>query len=179
MAAQINPVLIALPISPRRTHSVRTITGLSVAAMLFLFFGGGDLVTVLIALGFGVHPVQAAADRLVRWPRQDRTDAESLTRAVREYFYSAPAVDPKGIRELTVKRQLQVNDDGGGQLRIALTGRRKPTSAGSRPEARLSYRCGDVGLMDFDRLLQNAERDPLVRRATTLMRHPEPGAAAS
>ena len=178
MAAQIQPVLAAVPLSPRQPHSVRTIVGLSVAAMLFLVMGGGDMVALLIGLGFLVQPVQAATDKLVRWPRQDRADAEALTRVVREYFYNAPAVDPKGIRELAAKRQLQVNDDGGGQLRIALTGRRKPTAAGSRPEARMSYKCGDVGLTDFDRLLQNAESDPQVRRATDRMRRPDTGAAA-
>lgn len=179
MSAQINPVLIALPLSPRRSHSVRTLVGLSMAAVLFLFLGGGDLVTVLIGMGFAVHPVQAAADRLVRWPRQDRADAQALTGVVREYFYNSPEVDAKSVRDLVRKRQLQVNDDGGGQLRIGLTGRRLPTPKGSRPEARLSYKCGDVGLTDFDRLLQNAERDPQVRRATTRMRRPETGTAAA
>lgn len=179
MPAQASPVLVPIPLSPRRSHSLRTVAGLSMAAMLFLFLGGGDLVTVLIGFGFILQPVQAASDKLFRWPRQDRTDAESLTRLVREYFYNAPAVDTRGVRELAATRQLQINDDGGGQLRIALTGRRKPTPAGSRPEARLSYRCGDVGLADFDRLLQNAERDPSVRRATDRMRRPEPGRAAS
>ncbi|MCQ1956862.1 hypothetical protein NNX39_10145 [Arthrobacter sp. zg-Y826] len=178
MAAQIQPILVTIPLSPRHPHSVRTIVGLSVAAMLFLVMGGGDLIALLIAFGFIVQPVQAVTDKLVRWPRQDRTDAEALTRVVREYFYNAPAVDAKGVRELVAKRQLQVNDDGGGQLRLALTGRRKPTAAGSRPEARLSFKCGDVGLMDFDRLLQNAESDPPVRRATDRMRRPDTGAAA-
>ncbi|MCQ2001345.1 hypothetical protein [Arthrobacter zhaoxinii] len=178
MAAQVQPVLVTVPLHPRHPYSVRTIVGLGIAAMLFLVLGGGDLLTLLIGIGFLVHPVQAAADKLVRWPRQDRADAESLTRVVREYFYNAPAVDAKGVRELAAKRQLQVNDDGGGQLRIALTGRRKPTAAGSRPEARLSFKCGDVGLMDFDRLLQNAEGDPLVRRATDRMRRPGTEAAA-
>ena len=180
MHAQTNPVLIPVPLSPRRIHSLRTVAGLSMAAMLFLFLGGGDLVTVLIGLGFILQPIQAGADKLVRWPRQDRTDAEALTRAVREYFYNAPAVQPSGVRELARSRQLRINDDGGGELRIALTGRRRPTAGGSRPEARLSYRCGDVGLSDFDRLLQNAEQhDPHVRRATARLRGPAPGAAAS
>ncbi|MCQ1947426.1 MULTISPECIES: hypothetical protein [unclassified Arthrobacter] len=178
MAAQIQPILVTVPLSPRHPHSVRTIVGLSVAAMLFLVMGGGDLIALLIAFGFIVQPVQAVTDKLIRWPRQDRADAEALTRVVREYFYNAPAVDAKGVRELVAKRQLQVNDDGGGQLRLALTGRRKPTAAGSRPEARLSFKCGDVGLMDFDRLLQNAENDPPVRRATDRMRRPGTGAAA-
>ncbi|MCQ1950641.1 hypothetical protein NNX28_11985 [Arthrobacter sp. zg-Y859] len=178
MAAQIQPILVTIPLSPRHPHSVRTIVGLSVAAMLFLVMGGGDLIALLIAFGFIVQPVQAVTDKLIRWPRQDRADAEALTRVVREYFYNAPAVDAKGVRELVAKRQLQVNDDGGGQLRLALTGRRKPTAAGSRPEARLSFKCGDVGLMDFDRLLQNAESDPPVRRATDRMRRPDTGAAA-
>lgn len=177
MAAQIQPVLVTVPLSPRHPHSARTIVGLSVAAMLFLFLGGGDMVALLIGLGFMVQPVQAVTDKLVRWPRQDRADAEALTRVVREYFYNAPAVDAKGVRELTARRQLQV-DDGGGQLRLALTGRRKPTAAGSRPEARISFKCGDVGLTDFDRLLQNAESDPRVRRATDRMRRPDTGAAA-
>lgn len=184
MPAQTNPVLVPIPLSPRRSHSLRTVAGLSMAAMLFLFLGGGDLVTILIGFGFVLHPVQAATDKLVRWPRQDRTDAESLTKVVREYFYNAPAVDARGVRVLAGTRQLQVNDGSGGQLRIALTGRRKPTPAGSRPEARLSFKCSDVGLADFDRLLQNAERDPHVRRATAGMRAPEarrtePGTAAS
>lgn len=183
MPAQTNPVLVPIPLSPRRNHSLRTVAGLSMAAMLFLFLGGGDLVTVLIGFGFVLHPVQAATDKLVRWPRQDRADAESLTRVVREYFYNAPAVDARGVRELASTRQLQVNDGAGGQLRIALTGRRKATPAGSRPEARLTFRCSDVGLADFDRLLQNSERDPYVRRATARMRpegpRREPGAAAS
>ncbi|MCC9206365.1 hypothetical protein [Arthrobacter sp. zg-Y769] len=178
MSPQIQPVLATVPLSPRHPHSVRTIVGLSVAALLFLVMGGGDLATLLIGFGFLVHPVQAVTDKLVRWPRQDRVDAEALTLVVREYFYNAPAVDTKGVRELAAKRQLQVNDDGGGQLRIALTGRLKPSAAGSRPEARMSFKCGDVGLMDFDRLLQNAEGDPPVRRATDRMRRPDTGAAA-
>ncbi|KAD3514880.1 hypothetical protein GD627_11170 [Arthrobacter yangruifuii] len=178
MAAQIQPVLVTVPLSPRHPHSVRTIVGLSMAAMLFLVLGGGDLATLLIGIGFLFHPVRATTDKLVRWPRQDRADAEALTRVVREYFYNAPAVDVHGVRELAAKRQVQVNGGGGGQLRIALTGRRKPTAAGSRPEARMSFKCGDVGLTDFDRLLQNAENDPSVRRATDRMRRPETGAAA-
>lgn len=179
MAAQLNPVLISLPLSPRRTHSIRTIVGLSMAAALFIFLGGGDLMTVLIGFGFAVHPVQAVVDTVIRRPRQDRADADAVTRVVREYFYNAPEVTAVGIRGLVRSRQLQLPDDGGGQLRIALTGRRHATAAGSRPEARLSYKCGDVGLADFDRLLENAERDPQVRRATARMRRPEPGTAAA
>ncbi|MCC9145806.1 MULTISPECIES: hypothetical protein [unclassified Arthrobacter] len=177
MPAQIQPVLVTVPLSPRHPYSVRTIVGLSVSAVLFLLMGAGDLTTMIIGFGLLMHPVQAATDKLIRWPRQDRADAEALTRVVREYFYNAPAVDVKAVRELARTRQVQVNDDSGGQLRIGLTGRRKPTAAGSRPEARISFKCGDVGLMDFDRLLQNAEGDPQVRRATDRLRGTGTGAA--